>query len=119
MKKNLRYIICILLFVMLVSLCACSIVSPIPKGSLDKDTSEAQPETSAEEPVITEAPEILPEVIISEIMASNKAAYADENGEFPDWLELYNYGSDVAVFNPEVGVCSAESDFQVGILDEH
>jgi len=36
----------------------------------------------------------LPSVYINEFMASNDAAYADENGEFDDWIELYNPGDD-------------------------
>src|SRR5437667_1172055 len=30
------------------------------------------------------------QIIISEFMADNKAALADENGQFPDWIESYN-----------------------------
>jgi hypothetical protein len=33
------------------------------------------------------------EVVINEIMASNTAAVADQNGEFDDWIELYNNAS--------------------------
>lgn len=43
-----------------------------------------------------EPPEVLPQVYINELMASNKATLADADGLFPDWLELYNYGSSVA-----------------------
>ena len=31
---------------------------------------------------------------INEFLASNDAAHADEQGEFDDWLEIYNYGTD-------------------------
>jgi len=31
--------------------------------------------------------------IINEFMASNDYTYADENGEFDDWIEIYNYGN--------------------------
>src|SRR5687767_13783265 len=32
-------------------------------------------------------------VAISEFMASNSQTLADEDGEFPDWIELYNSGA--------------------------
>ncbi|MBK9016151.1 MAG: CotH kinase family protein [Saprospiraceae bacterium] len=35
------------------------------------------------------------EVVINEIMASNEAAVADQDGEFEDWIELYNNAADV------------------------
>ena len=37
----------------------------------------------------------LPDLVISELMASNKAALAID-GAFPDWLELYNAGAEPA-----------------------
>lgn len=50
---------------------------------------------AAAEPILEETPEPtppppLPDVIISELMPSNKATLADATGSFPDWLELYN-----------------------------
>jgi hypothetical protein len=33
-------------------------------------------------------------VVINEIMSSNSTAAVDEDGDFPDWLELYNTGSE-------------------------
>lgn len=35
-------------------------------------------------------------LLVNEILASNDSSYADENGEFDDWFELYNPG-DAAV----------------------
>lgn len=32
------------------------------------------------------------DVVINEVMSSNLAAYADEDGDFSDWLELFNPG---------------------------
>jgi len=32
-------------------------------------------------------------VFISEFMASNKSTLADEHGDYPDWIELYNSGN--------------------------
>src|SRR5947208_16395304 len=33
------------------------------------------------------------QVIISEFMADNKKTLADEDGQFPDWIEIYNTGA--------------------------
>lgn len=33
------------------------------------------------------------QVVINEVMSSNLEAYADEDGEFSDWVELYNPGT--------------------------
>src|SRR5881394_407124 len=33
------------------------------------------------------------QVIISEFMADNKSTLADEDGQFPDWIEIYNTGA--------------------------
>ena len=48
---------------------------------------------AAAEPIVEETPEPtppppLPDVIISELMPSNKATLADASGSFPAWLEL-------------------------------
>ena len=34
------------------------------------------------------------EVVVNEIMASNTFTLADEDGDYPDWIELYNAGAD-------------------------
>ena len=52
-----------------------------------------QADSPAETPSPT--PEVLPEVRINELMPANKATIADGN-DFPDWIELYNYGGDTA-----------------------
>tara|TARA_Y100001935_G_scaffold223573_1_gene199125 strand:- start:23709 stop:26729 length:3021 start_codon:yes stop_codon:yes gene_type:complete len=36
------------------------------------------------------------QVYINEVMASNSATLADEDGDFPDWIELYNAGATAA-----------------------
>src|SRR5882672_3944680 len=33
------------------------------------------------------------QIVINEIMADNNAALADEDGSFPDWIEIYNAGA--------------------------
>lgn len=37
--------------------------------------------------------EYQPKILISEVLASNKDAIADEDGDYPDFIELYNAGS--------------------------
>jgi hypothetical protein len=32
-------------------------------------------------------------IAINEVMASNATRIADEDGDYEDWIELYNYGS--------------------------
>src|SRR5439155_20933259 len=39
------------------------------------------------------------QIIISEFMADNKAALADENGQFPDWIEIYNTSASTVNLN--------------------
>ncbi|MDG5766886.1 CotH kinase family protein [Balneolales bacterium ANBcel1] len=36
----------------------------------------------------------LPHVVINEVQASNNTTIADEDGDFEDWIELYNAGSE-------------------------
>ncbi len=38
-------------------------------------------------------------ILINEFMASNDATIADEQGEYDDWVELYNYGSTAITLN--------------------
>ena len=33
-------------------------------------------------------------VVVNEIMASNSNTIADEDGDFSDWIELYNHGDE-------------------------
>jgi hypothetical protein len=39
------------------------------------------------------------QVIISEFMADNKSTLADENGQFPDWVEIYNTSTNTMNLN--------------------
>ena len=41
----------------------------------------------------------LDNVVITEFMASNNNTVADEDGDFPDWLELYNAGTNTVNLN--------------------
>jgi hypothetical protein len=36
---------------------------------------------------------------INEVMASNSTTITDEDGDYPDWIELYNHGSDTIDLN--------------------
>ena len=38
-------------------------------------------------------------LVISEFMASNNTTLADEDGEYPDWIEIYNPGPEAASLN--------------------
>lgn len=67
--------------------------------SVDSALEEAD---AAEESIVTEEeiPEENPEdlslytIRISEFMPANQATLAETNGSFPDWLEIYNYGTE-------------------------
>ena len=37
-------------------------------------------------------PIVAQKVVINEVMASNKETISDEDGDFPDWIEIYNAG---------------------------
>ncbi|MEE3199961.1 MAG: lamin tail domain-containing protein, partial [Planctomycetota bacterium] len=39
-------------------------------------------------------PALRADVFITEFMADNDSLLADEDGDFPDWIELYNSGTD-------------------------
>ena len=73
-------------------ICGCSLPAARPEES-----AEPSPETTAAPP--TPTPEPTPDVahtdvVISEIMATNKSCLPDEDGDFCDWIELYNPGSE-------------------------
>lgn len=48
-------------------------------------------------------------ISINEVMASNGSAVADEDGEYSDWVEIYNYGDD-AVDLAGYGLSDKESN---------
>jgi len=67
----------------------------------------AAEEALGEEPAAPAAPEVQPtpdptpdpfrtEVVISELQPSNKATMTDADGDFSDWIELYNPGAESA-----------------------
>lgn len=92
---NVKYIKTIFAaFLLCMALCACGgkevpqNADIIPETSVQETDNTAE---AAEEPAEqTKAPQLR----ITELMASNKAAWADDEGQFPDWAELNNYGSE-------------------------
>ena len=36
---------------------------------------------------------VVSDLVINELMASNNSSVADQNGEYDDWVELYNSGN--------------------------
>lgn len=74
------------------------LVSPAASKGENTATESRQPNSSAE-PEITPEPEPTPEPVdytvlrIAELMPSNKSTLADADGQFPDWLEVYNAGT--------------------------
>jgi hypothetical protein len=42
--------------------------------------------------ILVSAPSHQPDIVISEVMASNRVTIADEDGDFSDFIELYNAG---------------------------
>ncbi len=53
---------------------------------------------AVDSPVIKGDPPVNPTLLINEFLASNKASNADTAGEFDDWIELYNTGTDRVSF---------------------
>ncbi len=89
MKKHLKiYALVLMLSALLLSGCS--------NSAQDAPSQEPGLPGVTPAPEQTETPENMPTVYINELMASNKATLADDKGEFPDWLELYNYGADTA-----------------------
>ena len=76
---------CLLLCAMLLSACG----APAPASAPAEES--APPEETAAAPT----PEPTPEpfrtgIVLSELQASNKATVPDADGDFVDWIELYN-----------------------------
>ena len=102
MKRTLKIVLSV---AMALALIAASIALLSGCGSMDtandKDAAAAAPEELAPspEPVdASEPPAAIPSIVISEAMGSNKATLAVD-GRFPDWIELYNSGSESALLS--------------------
>lgn len=83
-----------LLFAMLLT--ACGTVRPETAENAGQAAAEVPSEpTSAPEPTPEPTPEpFRTEVVFSELQPSNKATITDADGEFSDWIELYNPGAE-------------------------
>jgi hypothetical protein len=77
MKRNSFILLCVLC--LLLSACA----APAEETAAAEPEAESTAEPEAE---LTDGFSVQ----ISEVMAANKATLADEDGNFPDWVELYN-----------------------------
>jgi uncharacterized repeat protein (TIGR02543 family) len=62
-------------------------------------------------------------LVINEVMSSNSFTFADENGEYPDWLEIYNPGNSTVTLTG----CGLSDDptvplkwiFPSGVIKQH
>ena len=96
-----------------VILCICCLLSMAScGGDIPEDAgataAPAEETTPSPEPVeASEAPVRLPSIVISEVMSSNKATLAVD-GRFPDWIELYNGGSESADLSDLVLRCGGK-----------
>ncbi len=81
MKRNSLILLCVLC--LLLSACAAPAEETVAAEPDAESTAEPTAEPEAE---LTDGFSVQ----ISEVMAANKATLADEDGNFPDWVELYN-----------------------------
>ncbi len=56
--------------------------------------TDAEAETTVSDTLSFEVGYVAPVLFINEFMASNDSAYSDEFGEYDDWIEIYNPGSE-------------------------
>ena len=109
-KLFTRMISLFLILSLLPGLAACSVL-PGKEETLDPVQESSAPVEETPEPVpeVTESPEsVFIPVSINEVMASNKSTIADDDGLFPDWLELYNYGSGTVDLSGYYLCCGSE-----------
>ena len=113
MKHKLQRALALLLMAaMLAALSACTVTdlsgSGTSEGGSASSASTARPSKTSGtggdgepasdepgEPAVTPQPTVFLPLSINEVMLSNKATLADDSGLFPDWVELYNYGSEM------------------------
>ena len=90
----------------LFSLASCGGVSPENDSAAAAPTEEISPSPEPVEP--SEAPVVIPRILISEVMSSNKATLVLD-GQFPDWIELYNCGAESAELSHVVLRCGGKT----------
>ena len=111
-KKYRALIACALLCAMLLGACGMPAVLPAPPESGAPAAETAAPAPGSTPEAIAEpTPEPTPEpyrtaVVLSELQASNKATVRDADGDFSDWIELYNPGVEPS----ELGGCYLSDD---------
>ncbi len=107
-KKTRKITVCLLLCAMLLSACG----MPLPGAA---EGGEENPASAPETTEAASAPESTPEptpepfsteVVLSELQASNKATTPDADGDFVDWIELYNPGAEAC----SLGGCWLSND---------
>ncbi|MBQ1577155.1 MAG: lamin tail domain-containing protein [Oscillospiraceae bacterium] len=94
-NKRIRVLtVLVLLFAMLLT--ACGTVQQEPAENANQAAAEATAVPVAEpEPTPEPTPEpFRTEVVFSELQPSNKATITDADGDFSDWIELYNPGTE-------------------------
>lgn len=113
----------ILLAILLVALVGVAVIFVLGRqfGFDLFSSGESAPE--AEQPVQAQgilrpesekAPESESNIVISELMPSNKCTLPDESGKFPDWIEFYNAGDQDA----ELSKCTLRCNGDSVSLDE-
>ena len=111
MNKHFTRTISLFLFLsLLLSLAACSLIPGQEEQPAQVQESAPPVETTPEPvPEAPPAPEpVFIPVSINEVMASNKSTLADDDGLFPDWVELYNYGSEAVDLSGFYLCCGGE-----------
>ncbi len=99
-KKARVFTVCVLLCAMLLG--ACTMPSSLPERPVSGEAGEETPAPvpGAEQEIVPEVtPEPTPEpyrtdVVLSELQPANKATVPDADGDFADWIELYNAGAE-------------------------
>ena len=90
-KKTRRLTACALLGAMLLS--ACGTTPPAAESPAPEEIVETAAPASTPTPGPTPEP-FATEVVLSELQAANKATLPDADGDFCDWIELYNPGAE-------------------------
>lgn len=94
-------LLCSVLVAVLIAGCTAPTARPrATDAPSETPTASAAPAATAQTPEPTQTPDIEGmNVVISELMASNKTCIRDEDGDFSDWVELYNAGDSDAVLD--------------------
>ena len=83
-------------FVMAVFLMVASVTAPSVVAAIVPSGAAASQDT--------------PQIVINEVQSSNRSTFADEDGDYEDWVELFNAGPDTVNLNG-FGLTDREGDF--------